>query len=414
MSDLKKIISRRSYDIFAGPDWPNYPDLLEGDRGQGSIQEEVDQFVIMMRQTHNELTQSGDVIALGNQQRQRQKFYDKKLQGHAYCQVPWNTMGVNSRGDIFICSSPSWIPKFVGNILEANDVFHALNSDIALSIRQEILTGRYYYCNNRICSFFGDIDPKTYNTDESIGPNALSVGNETNLYVQEIPRNLIFDFDYTCNYQCASCRTEVINWNSDPTFAPINDRIVERIKHQVIDRIGTQPVNIRWAGGEPFISRVYTELLEYIIESGKTNITNVIQTNGSYLKSKSDLLSRLAPYIHELRISFDAATAQTYSRIRKNGVWNNLIHNVRHAQHVLNQGKITADFVVQADNYQEIPLFVDLCRDLGIQRINWQKMWNWGTWSQTEFDTKNIYDVRHPDYAKLVEIFEQAGQRIQH
>ena len=414
MSELKQIISRRSYDTFAGPDWPGYTELLNGDRGHGPIQAEVDEFLAMMRQTHQELTQSGDVVASGNQQRQGQQFYDKKLQGHAYCQIPWNTMGINSRGDIFICSSPSWIPKFVGNILEVDNVFHALNSDVALSIRQEILTGRYYYCNNRICSFFSSINPSSYNTDQTIGINALPVGNETNLYVQEIPRNLIFDFDYTCNYQCPSCRTEVINWNTDATFAPINDRIVQRIKHQVIDRIGTQPVEIRWAGGEPFISRAYLALLEYIIESGKTNITNVIQTNGSYLKSKSDLLSRLAPHIRELRISFDAATADTYSRVRRNGVWSNLIHNVRHAQHVLGRDRITADFVVQADNYQEIPLFVDLCHDLGIQRINWQKMWNWGTWSQAEFDTKNIYDSRHPDYDKLVKIFEQAGQRIKY
>ena len=414
MSDLKQIISRSNYDTFAGPDWPSYADLIQGDRGQGPIQQEIDQFVVMMRQTYHERTQSGDVIAQGNQQRQGQKFYDKKLQGHAYCQIPWNTMGVNSRGDIFICSSPSWIPKFVGNILEVDDVFHALNSEMARSIRQEILTGRYYYCNNRICDFFSSIDPKTYNTDQSIGTSALPIGDEINLYVQDIPRNLIFDFDYTCNYQCASCRTEVINWNADPTFAPINDRIVERIKHQVIDRIGTQSVTIRWAGGEPFISRAYMDLLEYIIKAGRTNITNVIQTNGSYLKSKSQILTRLEPYIKELRISFDAATSDTYSRVRQNGVWSNLIHNVRHAQHVLGQDRITADFVVQADNYQEIPQFIELCRDLGIQRINWQKMWNWGTWSQEDFDTKNIYDIRHPDYAKLIEIFKQSGQRIKH
>lgn len=413
MSDLKQIISRRSYDIFAGPDWPGYQDLIAGARGQGDIQAEVDEFVAMMRQTHSELTQPGD-IAQANQQRQGQQFYDKRLRAHDHCRVPWNTMGVNSRGDVFICSSPSWIPKFVGNILETADVFHILNSDMAMSIRQEILTGRYYYCNNRICSFFGSIDPTTYNTDQTIGTHALPVGDEINLYVQEIPRNLVFDFDYTCNYQCASCRTEVINWNTDPTFAPINDRIVERIKHQVIDRIGTQPVSIRWAGGEPFISRAYLELLEYIIASGRTNITNVIQTNGSYLKSKSDILTRLGPYIQELRISFDAATAETYRRVRTNGVWSNLIHNVIHARHVLGADRITADFVVQLDNYQEIPQFVELCGDLCISRINWQKMWNWGTWNQAEFDARNIYDTRHPDYAKLVKVFEQAGQRIQH
>lgn len=413
MSNLEKIISRRSYNEFAGPDWPSYTDLLSGDRGHGPIQQEIDQFVSMMRQTYNEVTASGDAIALGNQQRQGQQFYDKQLQNHKQCQVPWNTMGVNSRGDIFICSSPSWIPKFVGNILKVDDIFHALNSDTALSIRQEILQNRYYYCNNRICSFFGNIDPATYNTDEAIGNNALPLSNNPGLRVQQIPKNLIFDFDYTCNFQCPSCRTEVINWNADATFAPINDSIVKQIKHQVVDRIGTQPIEIRWAGGEPFISRVYLELLEYIIASGKHNITNIIQTNGSYLKSKSDLLARLAPHIKELRISFDAATAETYTKIRKNGVWENLIQNVKHAQQVIPPTKITADFVVQLDNYQEIPQFLELCQQLGIEHINWQKMWNWETWSKSEFDSKNIYNPQHPAYNKLVEIFKKTGQRIQ-
>ena len=252
MTDLNEIISRKSYDTFAGPDWPSYSELLAGARGQGAIQQEVDKFVVMMRQYHQELTNPGDV-ALGNQQRQGQIFYDKQVTLATKCRVPWNTMGINMRGDVFICQSPSWIPKFVGNIVETTDVYHVLNSDIARSIRQEILTNRYYYCNNRICNFFGRIDPNTYNQDTTVGTNAMPVIEDVNLYVREIPKNLIFDFDYTCNYQCPSCRTEVINWNNDVTFAPINDRIAQRIKHQVIDRIKNQPVLIRWAGGEPFI-----------------------------------------------------------------------------------------------------------------------------------------------------------------
>ena len=414
MTDLRKIIQMKDYNAFAGPDWPSYQQILDGEAvGNASIQSEVSEFVSMMTQTYNDITIDGNILAEQNQQRQDQIFFDKQLHSIGHCQTPWNTLGVNNNGDIFICSSPSWIPKFVGNILEVETIFDALNSDMAQKIRQEILAGRYFYCNNRICGFFNKIPLDTYQT-LPLDTQPLPSLTSHDLLVDQIPKNLIFDFDYTCNYQCPSCRKEVINWNSDSTFAPINDRIVERIKHQVIDRIGAQPVNIRWAGGEPFISRAYIELLEYIIAAGKTNITNVIQTNGSYLKSKSDVLARLAPYIQELRISFDAATATTYSQVRKNGVWSNLIHNVRHAQHVLGSNRITADFVVQADNYQEIPLFVDLCRDLGIQRINWQKMWNWGTWSQAEFDTKNIYDKSHPDYDKLVKIFAQAGQRIQH
>ena len=90
------------------------------------------------------------------------------------------------------------------------------------------------------------------------------------------------------------------------------------------------------------------------------------------------------------------------------------LENVRYAVDVLGADKIVADFVVQIENYQEIPQFVALCNDLGIQRINWQKMWNWGTWPQAEFDAKNIYNNQHPDHAKLVTVFAQAGQRIQY
>jgi MoaA/NifB/PqqE/SkfB family radical SAM enzyme len=71
---------------------------------------------------------------------------------------------------------------------------------------------------------------------------------------------------------------------------------------------------------------------------------------------------------------------------------------------------ISADFVVQLTNYKEIPAFVELCQELGIEKINWQKMWNWGTWGQEEFLQHNIYRPEHPLYSELVEIFKKAGQ----
>jgi molybdenum cofactor biosynthesis enzyme MoaA len=179
----------------------------------------------------------------------------------------------------------------------------------------------------------------------------------------------------------------------------------------IIDQIQSQQVEIRWCGGEPFISEVYLNLMEYCVASGK-NIQHIIQTNGSYLQKKADLFTKLLPTLKELRVSFDAATAATYAVTRTNGQWHTLLDNVRWARDTIRTQhaptKLTADFVVQADNYQEIPAFVELCHSLEIDQINFQKMWNWGTWSQAEFDAKNIYNPQHSDYAKLVAVFEQA------
>lgn len=415
INDLASIIDRKDYDVFAGPDWPSYESIVAGQpAGSADIQQEVQEFVAMMRENYQQLTKKGQVIALANQQRQQQKFFDKQYHGPA-CRVPWETLGINARGDVFICLSPSWIPRFVGNILECDDIYQVLNSETAMSIRQEILAGRYTYCNNRLCNFFGAVPPDSYQTQGAeIEPAPVTASPE--LCVDLIPKNIILDFDYTCNFACPSCRTELINHNNHYVFAPLNDRIAQKIKQLVVDRIQDETVTVRWCGGEPFISRVYVDLMEYMITHRPRNIRHTIQTNGSYLKKKSDLVTRLLPTMQEIRVSFDAARADTYHRIRVNGQWDLLLDNVAWLRQCIDSVapdcELVADFVVQAGNYKEIPEFVELCQRLGVDRIYWQKMWNWDTWSPEEFQRNNIYNPDHPQYPELVRVFEQAGQSM--
>jgi sulfatase maturation enzyme AslB (radical SAM superfamily) len=414
MIDLAQIISPKDYKTFAGPDWPSYQDILSGTIvGNASIQQEVTEFVEMMTQTYQEIVLDGAILAEQNQQRQRQVFFNKQLQSSSRCNRPWNTMSINHGGDIFICSCSSWLPKLVGNLLHTDSVFDALNSDTAQKIRQEIQAGRYFYCNNQICSFFKNIDPKTYQYSPVDTEPLPFASDNQQLLITQIPKNLIFDFDYTCNFQCPSCRTELINYNKHHVIRPINNNIVNRIKHQIIDQIQQQPVEISWGGGEPFISEAYLDLLEYIMQTGKSNIRHIIQTNGSYLQKKSELIEKLLPTLAELRVSFDAATAETYRKIRVNGQWDALLANVRWARETITAAQtntiLQADFVVQADNYKEIPKFIELCNSIGIDRINFQKMWNWGTWPEDIFLSKNVNRSEHTDYVELVSIFKQAN-----
>jgi organic radical activating enzyme len=410
---MKHIISIKDYKTFAGPDWPSYEDVINGIEVENqTINNEVVRFRQMMTETYNQTLQHGQLLADQNKQRQQQVFFSKEFKKHQ-CNVPWETLGIHTNGDVFICSSPSWIPIFVGNILEEDDIFNVLNSDKALSIRNEILQGRYLYCNHRICKFFAKIDPSEYQQNEIEQP-PLPITSREGLTISDIPKNLIFDFDYTCNFQCPSCRVETINNNKNHIIRPINDKISSYIKFNIIDRIKDQPVNIRWCGGEPFISEPYLDILSYIADKNKSNISNVIQTNGSYLKKKSELVTRLLPTVTEFRVSFDAATAETYSKVRVNGIWDSLIENVSWLKKEIDasstQTKLVADFVIQRANYQEIPQFIDLCNKLGIDSINWQKMWNWGTWPQDEFNYNNVYTSTHPEFNKVIAILEQNKQ----
>lgn len=416
MNTKYHFVSAKDYKGFAGPDWPSYQQFQQGFVSKDpKIQAEIHNFLAMMQQTFEEIDPDMDQLSLANQQRQQQQFFDKNYQGTA-CTVPWNTLGINANGHAFICSSPSWVPIFVGNILTEPDIWAVLNSEKAQKIRQEINSGRYYYCNHNLCSFFRLVPSQHYVRSPPVVSEPLSFEPNPEYQISDIPQNLIFDFDYTCNFRCPSCRIDVINNNKHHVIRPINDRIVSKIKTEIIDRIGSKPVNIRWAGGEPFISEPYLELLTYITGTGKHNISHTIQTNGSYLKNKQHLLQWLLPYVTELRISFDAATEQTYAKTRTGGVWKTLLENVQWIKHFIKinqfQTRISADFVVQKNNYQEIPEFEELCKDLDISMIRYQKMWNWGTWPESEFHDHNVYHHSHSEYLKLVEILRSVGRKV--
>jgi molybdenum cofactor biosynthesis enzyme MoaA len=340
-----------------------------------------------------------------------QIIFDKKVKSLKKCSRPWETLIINQYGESYICLSPAWLPKSIGSILDTNDIYELLNSYEALSIRTEILNNRYSYCNSNICGvFFSELNK----TDFESVPNTtdfelLNSSNfENSAKVIKIPSDIIFDFDYTCNFVCPSCRVDLINNNKGP-IADINSLIVEKIKKLIIDNIKF-PTEIRWAGGEPFISKAYAELWEYIIESKNTSIKNVIQTNGSYLKKKEELLLNFLPYISKLHISFDAGTADTYVKNRVNGNWQTLLENSEWVINLIKKNnfktRVTADFVTQLNNYMEIPDYVSIAKKIGFDTIKIAKMWNWNTWPHEEFQKRNVSDKSHPHYKNFLDILK--------
>lgn len=412
MNDLKTIVNEKEYRQFKGADWPHYNDFISGSYFvSDQIKQELNDFIGIMEQQYQDITSTRTVeLSVSNQKRQKHIFFDKKYIGGQVCTIPWKTLGINSNGNIFICESPSWIPIFIGNILETDNIFDILNNDKAKKIRQEILANRYFYCNSDICGFFQHQDTSSYTSNYNENDTvALPLKDDDTLQIKDIPSQLIFDFDYSCNFKCPSCRTEYQNYNRHHIIRPLNEKISTKIKNLIIDKIKDQPTTIRWCGGEPFMSDVYIDLFEYIIQTKNKNIKNIIQTNGSLLITKQKLVEKLLPYTKDLRISFDAGTEETYQLTRVGGNWQNLIDNVKFVKKLIQENNLTtniyADFVVQKNNYRDLPAFATLCKELGMQ-VNIQKMWNWGTWDSDTFDDMNVYNKNHPLYQDLVTQFE--------
>ena len=345
------------------------------------------------------------------QKNNSQIFFDKQVTADHHCTVPWESMIVNRNGECYICHSPAWAPISIGSLLDYDNLFDLLNSDQAKSIRTEILDNRYTYCNQNICgSFFGKLDKSLFNQTQTKSELYINRTYPDEATVTRLPYRIVFDFDQTCNYQCPSCRSEVINHNTGYE-SEINNQVVEKIKKVILSEYSKiqYPRTFRWAGGEPFISRAYIDLWQYIIDLGNPNLKNVIQTNGSYLSKKKDLLIKLMPYISKLSVSIDAGSANTYKSIRVNGVWENLLTNCQLVTELIkdySEIEYTSDFITQLGNYKEIPDYIKICKELQFKKIVISKMWNWGTWSDETFNQLNVSDSNHPLYNEFLEIIQ--------
>lgn len=348
-------------------------------------------------------------------QRQNNKhlFYDKHVTGCRKCPYPERQLVINRHGAAYICLSPAWLPKTIGSLLDYDDLFDLLNSYEARAIRSEISLGRYSYCNHTICDHLSIPEPGTLFNTEPSSTEDLKLLDESQFTedsrTTRLPDDICFDFDYTCNFQCPSCRTEMINDNFTDTWAE-NKKLVDKIKHLIIDKYRETPLTLRWAGGEPFVSRAYLELWEYIVDT-EANVKNIIQTNGSYLIKRGELLKKMLPYISRIRISFDAGSADTYQKIRVNGEWDNLLSNCKFIRDLIDQSGehvvLQSDFVTQYSNYREIDQYVAIADQLGFDEIFISKMWNWGTWSSDEFKMYNITDPSHLEHKNLVTIINR-------
>jgi MoaA/NifB/PqqE/SkfB family radical SAM enzyme len=165
--------------------------------------------------------------------------------------------------------------------------------------------------------------------------------------------------------------------NADGTFNHNPNRMLDPdLVRSIIDdcaRMGVRAIQIT-GGGEPTIHPQARQLIAYAQEKG---LDTALVTNGLNLERRigADVVQRLS----WLRISVDAATPGTFATVRpayrgdverskKN--FENVIESIRWvvALKKTTGSKIVIGmgFVTQEENWKEMPAFVKLARDLGV------------------------------------------------
>lgn len=300
----------------------------------------------------------------------------------SHCTFPTSNLNIDHKGRIFLCACDGWLPYSVGSILDFNSIEQIYKSSIAQEIIQSVEKKEYKFCATNLCQIqkFPRILPK----------DVLEIG---------------IGIDIGCNLACPSCRERII---FDESEHYINEKILwaNQIIH-LLKQVSDKQIHVLiGANGEPFVSKVYLHLLDQLkkiknIEfSVKTNATRII-------KEKKVLDSEFFHKIKTLSISIDAATQSTYEKVRHPGKWFNLIENLDYVRSLnLN---VEANFVVQKENFKEIPKFIDFCYEYKM-KPKFSLLADWGSFGN--YHDHAVHVKESPFYTEYRSIIDTLPENL--
>jgi sulfatase maturation enzyme AslB (radical SAM superfamily) len=293
----------------------------------------------------------------------------KNLGLDTFCPRPYDTVLIDKMGSCYLCECTSWLPQSAGN-LHTQSLEDIVNSSVAGELQNSIADGSYRYCNNQQCSYLLSGDNSELTTSGKRLEWPVGVPNKQ-------IKNIRLAIDDSCNLSCPSCRTHQIFERDKFQLRKryrLADKIIEYVKKQ------SHTINIHvGSDGDPFASLIY----RYFVKAIKDlpNVRFTIQTNGLLIKKMYHRHAGLFEKLDILNLSIDGATKATYEKLRRGGSFDKIIENLESAKTLKQKYgfKFNLHFVVQQDNWREIPLMLELAHRYNVDEIFFNKIQNWNT-----------------------------------
>lgn len=327
----------------------------------------------------------------------------KNLKGR-YCSKLYTWLEVDMYGKAWMCC-PSWLPYPIGNVLE-NTLEEIWNGERAQTLRNQIFTGDWKYCQHEFCPLIAS---------DSL-PMLSDIDNPPTSTVADLPTHINFSNDESCNLKCPSCRVDKLLFTEGPLYErrkAVNDKLYDMLFSVPTDRKFSIHVT---GSGDPFASKIYREMLEKIDGAQFPNLEVYLQTNGVMFTPKMwNKLSKLHHNLRNCSISFDAGTKETYeTKTRIGGNWDVLVENCKFLDKKIKEldyFTINYDFVVQYDNYKEMPNYIEFISENfpNNSGICFSLVTDWGTWKKDVYEQKCIWKESHPEFSTFMQVLKDSA-----
>lgn len=311
---------------------------------------------------------------------------EKKMFPGKYCDRPFEYLEITSNGDCILCC-PAWLPNRIGNIYEES-IMDIWNGKRANLIRQTILDGSYRYCSNTLCPVI--LNDQLFNIDTIPQP-----------YLKKYPKTIVLGIDDSCNLICPSCRSAKISYAVGKVYEGKKtafDKMINELFSIPHDHDITIMLN---SSGDIFGSKIIRDFMFEFDPTPWPNLKLNIMTHGVlFTKKYWDRIHLWHNRINTFNISFDAATEETYDKIRVGGDWATLLENCKLIYKTVSQYKLLSmDFVVQDLNFKEMPAFIELVnKEFPKAQVMFKIVVDWASWEKDMFKQRAIWKEDHPNY----------------
>lgn len=302
------------------------------------------------------------------------------------CPLPFREFQVKPSGDVYCCCE-DWLPTPIGNILEEapSEIW---NSQTAREIRASVCHGDFRFCTR--CPFLP-------------GP-AGPVSRERPIPPAKQPSVIRLDYLRGCNLRCPSCRKQA---HEDLHAGQVHEAVL------VGGVLDSAEFLCASGAGDPVADPSCWDLLcnlHHVVPKNP-GLEVKLYTNGLLLDERR--WSELGPTrqkISEIGFSIDAGTEDTYAKNR-GGSWQRLWHDVDLARWMSGEAKnfkIDLYFVLQANNFRELPGLLEMARDHGLDLVHVFFLRNWGTFASDEYERRAVHHPSHPEHGELARTIERS------
>jgi len=314
-----------------------------------------------------------------------------------FCPNPFTDVEVIGSGDIYTCCA-AWLPVAIGSARDADRPDY-WNGDRAAELRRSVLDGDFGYCSRLSCP---RITARSLPRKVDVSDPVLRAAIDQPEAAVPPPQRVLLSYDTSCNLSCPSCRTELISSGQKAA------RDLDGFYDDRIAPLAIAATRIKVTGsGDPFGSRHFRHVLARLTDTPSNAPRLQLHTNGVLFDQHAWDTLRLEGHVRSVWVSVDAAEPDTYAVLRRGGNFTRLLRNLEFLGRLRAEqriGQLRLDFVVQAENFRQMPDFVDLARRVGADGVHFLMLRNWGTFSPEVFRAKAVAFETHPEFPELLAI----------